>query len=218
MGEFNVAIFSDCDFTKKQFIRTSNQWMMNGERCNGGSTLSAYLFDEEIETFASKRGSFRGYDGPCVALGVHFDFDGETAQDDVKDFITRMYNAETDVLSDDDCRVWFSGSKGFHVLIGVKRGKIGPSKQTPDLVKDFAASVAARYMSWDSSVYDRTRGIRVNNSRHQKSGLYKIELHTTELWSCTMVDIKKNARQPRILRSKETMNKIIENNWRKYND
>jgi hypothetical protein len=217
MSDFNVAIFSDRDFTQKKFINTSDPWSMNGERCVGGSTLSAYLFDIGIEEFAEKKGSFRGYDGACVALGVHFDFDGETAHKDVMDFITRTYNENGTVLADEDCQLWFSGSKGFHVLIGLKRGSIGPSTKTPDLVKEYAGTVAGRYLSWDSSVYDRTRGIRINNSRHQKSGLYKIELHPTELWTYDLPAIKKNATKPRLLRTKETISKIMSDSWEKYN-
>jgi hypothetical protein len=214
MSDFNVAIFSDKDFTRKQLITTDDPWGMNGEKCNGGSTLSSFLFDNQIREFTEKAGSFRGYNGPCVALGVHFDFDGASAQEDVKNFLTRMYDDKASVSPETDCRVWFSGSKGFHVLMGLGRGRIGPSDRTPTLVKQIAEKVAARYITWDSSVYDRTRGIRVNNSRHQKSGLFKIELHPNELWTHSLDEIKQIAFFPRMLNNEETKIKIAQANKR----
>lgn len=188
---------------------------MNGDTCQGGSTLSAFLFSSEIKEYFDKHGgSYRGYQGPHIALGVHFDFDGKSAQDDLMDLITRVYS---DSIADGDCQIWFSGNKGFHAIVGLSHGVIGPSNQTSALVKECAADYAARYASWDTSVYDATRGMRINNSRHQKTGLFKIELHPTELWAHDMDSIKKLAKSPRNIRDKKTISEMVEHNLRRFN-
>ena len=101
-------------------------------------------------------------------------------------------------------RVWFSGSKGAHVLIDATALGIEPS---PTLTADMKlvaldliqhlASHGAPEMQIDSSVYSLPRMLRLPDQMNPKSGLYKVELSHDELMRCSADQITNLAAQPR---------------------
>jgi hypothetical protein len=101
-------------------------------------------------------------------------------------------------------RVWFSGSKGAHVLIDATALGIEPS---PTLTADMKlvalnliqhlAAHGAPEMQIDSSVYSLPRMLRLPDQVNPKSGLYKVELTHDELMRCSAEQITKLAVQPR---------------------
>lgn len=116
-------------------------------------------------------------------------------------------------IEETDVYLYFSGSKGFHLMVSSTALGIEPRH---DLHKIFA--LIARKLSYrlgemvtqedgtekleplrsvDPVVYTHTRMIRVNNSLHEKTRLYKIELRPRELQDLTLEQIKDIAKQPR---------------------
>lgn len=101
-------------------------------------------------------------------------------------------------------RVWFSGSKGAHVLIDATALGIEPS---PTLTADMKlvaldliqhlASHGAPEMKIDSSVYSLPRMLRLPDQVNPKSGLYKIELTHTELMLLSADQVVALAHKPR---------------------
>ena len=124
---------------------------------------------------------------------LFFDFDGEGSQEDclkvVDEFIT--LGAEPDML-----RIWFSGNRGFHLCVP---GRLFGVTSSPNLNKywriiarDIKAKVNATTL--DESIYTARKMLRAENTKHGKSGLYKIPLELSELSDMSMVDIKMAAR------------------------
>ena len=92
-------------------------------------------------------------------------------------------------------RVWFSGNKGFHILIPQQLfGAIADSKLTYHwryLAEYFAKTLELTTL--DKTVYTVPRMWRIENTINSKSGLYKIPLSLYELSHCSIDEIKKLA-------------------------
>lgn len=101
-------------------------------------------------------------------------------------------------------RVWFSGSKGAHVLIDATALGIEPSPTLTadmklvalDLIQHLAAHSAPE-MQIDSSVYSLPRMLRLPDQMNPKSGLHKVELTHDELMQCSAEQITELAARPR---------------------
>lgn len=96
-------------------------------------------------------------------------------------------------------QVWYSGRKGFHVLMRPEVFGIRPHKHLSYIVKlaawDLRSELAIETL--DKSVYSIPRQWRIGNSLHPKSGRYKIELSLTELATWPIDKIRDTARGPR---------------------
>lgn len=86
--------------------------------------------------------------------------------------------------SEDELRVYFSGSKGFHVLINPVIMDVQPDKNLHRVFKFIAVYLESQLglRSLDTgSIYGHGRQLRMVNSVHHKSGLWKVELYHSEL-------------------------------------
>jgi len=107
-------------------------------------------------------------------------------------------------LSEPAVRVWFSGSKGAHILVASEALGIEPD---PGLTADMKtvvaeliahlASLGAPGLTVDASVYSLPRLLRMAGQRHHRSGLFKVELSHRELFQCSADEIMDLARAPR---------------------
>lgn len=102
-----------------------------------------------------------------LACPIYFDIDRVSLLDAYKD-ATEIKN-EIEWELDVEPTVYFSGSKGFHVLI--------PYQIQHERCNEIARYIATNiYKDIDKSIY-RSRGIiRVENTRNTKSGLYKVNV------------------------------------------
>lgn len=128
------------------------------------------------------------------------------------DFFTKELDIE-----EADIWVYFSGSKGFHVLVSSQAIGVEPRDDLHKVFKHIAGYLKYRLgdveikqdeqdndqevidplKSIDLVVYTEKRMLRLNNSIHQKTRLYKIELTIDELKTLTLDQIKKLAEAPR---------------------
>ena len=167
------------------------------------ATVQQYSNDSKVE-------------GEDFIAPLYFDLDYEqdptVAQKEaikIIDFFTK----ELDV-KETDLHVYFSGSKGFHIIIDEKALSIKPRNDLHRAYKHIAGYL--RYRLGDTSkvvdengkevehteplkaidlvVYTAKRMLRLPYSRHQKTGLYKIELSITELNTLTLDEIKERAK------------------------
>ena len=135
------------------------------------------LFDLE------PRDSFQGYRGfHQPALGYYvLDFDSssdlDAARSDCANAITQLK------LEPGTFKIFFSGSKGFHLYIRQEFFHITPSDHTAKDFERLAVEIAKAHQlpTLDDSIYQANRKFRLPNSRHPKTGLYKVELTLTEL-------------------------------------
>lgn len=142
--------------------------------------------------------------------GLYFDFDadphklglsasealglsqGDTAR--LADFFLTTFD-----LNPAHVQVWFSGRKGFHLLVRPEPFGIHPHHHLTYIVRNVALELAEmlELKTMDSSVYSLPRMWRVANTKHLTSGLFKIELSSDELKSFSASDILTLAKEPR---------------------
>jgi hypothetical protein len=98
-----------------------------------------------------------------------------------------------------DIWIYFSGSKGFHVLVNSQALGIQPRNDLHKIFKHIAGYLIHRLelISLDLVVYTSSRMLRLPNSIHQNTRLFKIELSFDELQTLTLAEIKALAGQPR---------------------
>lgn len=124
--------------------------------------------------------------GKCLKCPIFADFDGLTAKEDALDFCNKIYN-ELDLTP----YIFFSGSKGFHVIVDYPVNGIW----CHDIVKRFMA-IMGDWLSLDKSVYTNRRLWRFVNSFHTKGQRYKIQLSAEELFVLDMDQIRNLALNP----------------------
>lgn len=104
-------------------------------------------------------------------------------------------------LKDNEIKIYFSGSKGFHMLINAQTLGIVPESNLNAMYKAwilyFTHTLGIK--SLDLQIYDKRRLFRIPNSINSKTGLYKIELTPDEIYSLTAEAIKERAKKkPRV--------------------
>jgi hypothetical protein len=132
-----------------------------------------------------------------------FDFDNsvevEYARMDTINFC-RMLNLSYEV-SLDLLPIFFSGQKGFHVLLPAGAWAVGDwydtNKNNIKPIKLFADILAGGFSSWDKSIYDARRVMRIAGTAHTETGLFKTPLRFDELATMSVEQIKERAsKQP----------------------
>jgi hypothetical protein len=81
-------------------------------------------------------------------------------------------------LNDNDIEIFFSGSKGFHILISHEIFGFAPSQDINKQYKKVAVELKTYTInkSVDTKIYDNKRLLRVPNTINHKTGLYKVPI------------------------------------------
>lgn len=159
--------------------------------------LSHFVFGVEMRTYyASNRNSVAGYFGPCWARWLVLDIDRvdlETALADTRrlvGFLMRRYPGLGEPPA------FFSGSKGAHILVDLAHNP-PPAVGFHESCKALALALAANAgVAIDPSIYDLAHIIRLPNSRHPKTGLFKRFVGVDELLQLSADRIRELARHP----------------------
>jgi hypothetical protein len=149
------------------------------------------------------KGSIAGYDGPVKAMGLHIDLDGEGDPNlvlgEARDLVSKL--REVYAVAPSNIRVFFSGNRGFHFYILDEKFKDqSGSEGVPLAIAKACRQLAGQYGCFDGQVYNRTSLLRVTNTRHPKTGLYKVPLSHQTLQSWTWEQIQNYAKCQRSLR------------------
>jgi hypothetical protein len=96
-------------------------------------------------------------------------------------------------------QIWFSGRKGFHVLVRPEPFGIKPHNHLTYIVRSVAFELADSLGldTLDRSVYTRRRMWRIPNTINPKSGKFKIELTAQELGNWDIGRMLKESCEPR---------------------
>jgi hypothetical protein len=139
--------------------------------------------------------------GEAFIAPLYFDLDhaenpAVSQADAVK--LIKFFHEEMDVQLR-DIWVYFSGSKGFHILIASQALGILPKHDLHKVYKHIAGYLVHRLdlTSLDLVVYTSYRMLRLPNSIHAKTKLFKIELSVEEIETLTLDEIKEKAAMPR---------------------
>lgn len=176
--------------------KTYNMNRLDTKRATGKKDVyvSMFRFTDDIQQYIRENGGLKGYEGMVFSNWLYIDIDNEDLEVARRMVITTMQNMEAEGIDLDTCRLAFSGSKGFHIMIPSLYFHAYPSV---DLPKRFRRM--AEYLSpgCDTAVYNTTRIFRLENTINTKSGLYKVELHPSEIINGTVESIKELAKTPR---------------------
>ena len=158
--------------------------------------LSHYVFGCDLQHhYNANRNSVAGYNGPCCCRWLIFDIDRDDLAAALAD-TRRLVAAIRERYGVDDLPVWFSGSKGFHAAVELAHTP-PPAVGFHRAAKAFAMMIAeTTQIQIDSSVYDLVHIIRLPNTRHPKTGLYKRVVSTDDLLRLNVEGIRRHAAQP----------------------
>lgn len=153
---------------------------------------SLFWFPQEAKDYVDANGgSIKGYHGKAYSNRLFFDLDSKLdvnkAKEDAKELLYRLQ--QVGIKIEEHVRVYFSGNKGFHIEVPVN------ATYEPEEMKSLCSSIAAGLDSFDDVIYNTSRIIRITNTKHQASGLYKIELEPYDLTQLSIEQIKLKAQQ-----------------------
>ena len=179
---------------------------------NYGCYATYYFYSDEILTYLAtqeteEQPSVSGYKGKVWAPYFPIDIDCldlKKAQESARFFI-HLFLDEWG-LEEKALQSYFSGQKGFHLLLDSHIfGIVQPSNTLP-LV--FAA--LRQHLAWklpidlrdtvDLSIKDRVRLLRLPNTIHEKSKFFKVPLSSKEIMTLSEKSIRKLAKNKRLLK------------------
>lgn len=149
----------------------------------GEAYISAFKYNENHKDLFKKTGSVAGITDVVTDI-LYFDLDNKDLEVSRKDTITVVERLESYGISSDQLRIDFSGSKGLHIAIHTT------DSFSPQEARSLATSIAGDLPSFDSSIYNANRIMRIEGSIHAKTNLRKTPLSFDELKTLTIDDIK----------------------------
>jgi KaiC/GvpD/RAD55 family RecA-like ATPase len=158
---------------------------------------TVYRYPDEFKKHFEANKTVAGYSGPVYADFFPIDIDDEDlgkAHETARRVLDRLavnYDVDLQCL-----RCYFSGAKGFHIMIPARMFGCYASPKLPAAFKAMAAEILEG-IKYDSSIYDAVRLFRLTNTKNSKTGLYKIPLYPAELLHSTTEQILEWAREPR---------------------
>ena len=160
--------------------------------------LSHFAFGAEMKAHCSaNHHSVRGYAGPCWCRWLVLDIDRpdlDTALADARRLVSFMDRRFPEL--EGEVPVFFSGSKGFHVLLELVHAP-PPAVGFQHVCRTLAEGIAARaVVKIDSAIYDVNHIVRLPNTRHPKTGLFKVRLEPEGLFTLDLPGILENAKRP----------------------
>lgn len=159
------------------------------------SFMTYFRYNNDMIFHFREKNSVKGYQGQAYADFLPIDIDCENlqeAQDSLQKFVQNLERYEIDPSI---CRFYFSGSKGFHIMIPSRLFGACPSEDINKRFRVVALSLS-NGIKIDTSIYDKTRIFRLPNTINSRSNLYKIELFSFQALQLPIEEIKNLAKQP----------------------
>ncbi len=160
--------------------------------------LSHFVFGPEMQAHYRANGnSVAGFAGPCWCRWLVLDLDRLNLVDalaDARRLVTAMHQRYPEAAG--DVLIYFSGNKGFHVLVELAHNP-APAVGFHRVARTFAEALAARAgVKIDTAIYDIAHIIRLPNTRHPKSGLFKRRIDAEALFQLDVPGILDLAKHP----------------------
>ena len=160
--------------------------------------LSHFAFGAEMRGhYEANGGSVAGYAGPCVARRVVLDIDRADlaeALEDARRLVRTIHRRYPE--SEGDVPVYFSGGKGFHVLVELAH-RPPPAVGFQRTAHAYAEALAALAgVTIDAGIYDVNRLVRLPNTRHPRTGLFKRRIDAEALFRLDIAATLETAKLP----------------------
>lgn len=145
--------------------------------------VSLFQYTQDQKALAESKGTVAGIKDTTTDK-LYFDFD---SKDDIelarKDALELARRLTENGIDPDSIKASFTGQKGFSIEIKLDK------RITNDQFKAAVQRLAGDLKTFDHVVSDPNRIIRVDNTKHPKSGNYKIPLTVYDLDELAMKDI-----------------------------
>ena len=136
---------------------------------------SLFTYPGSMEAHHSERNGVGGFKEEVTAGFLFFDIDNKdlkVAKDDTLKVLnalaTNLKLSKDQLISCTD--LFFSGNKGFHVFFKTEQ------RFNPEQMKTIVKKLCSDIGSLDLQIYNTTRIIRIEGTKHQKTGFFKIPL------------------------------------------
>jgi hypothetical protein len=151
---------------------------------------SVYYYNDAHKNIFDTKRTIKGIKD-VVTNKLVFDFDNEDdpnkAKSDATTLVTRLHEKG---VSSDDLQLYFSGRKGFNVIVPLTR------ELTPETAYALAAKYASDLDTWDSTLYDPAQLLRIAGTKHPGSGLYKFQMSLKDFNTKTLSEMRSRAAAP----------------------
>jgi len=186
---------------KRNNILTQEQVIEKLKSCRMECYYTWFLFPEELKRHVAEKKSVSGYTGEVEAPYLPFDIDAQEhnlnkALQEARKLVTELmfeWGVEFEWMM-----YYFSGKKGFHILIPAGIFQPSPSNVLPlalrEMVKEITKIAGVKV---DLQIYDAMRLFRIPNTIHKDTNLYKIPLAWEEFKTWDVDTILEAARRPR---------------------
>lgn len=160
------------------------------------STL--FRFDKRYQELYQKTKSVRGANQfECWSDFVVWDIDAPNLTDATIDAQALVRGLSSFGILQ-QLLIFFSGAKGFHILIPSQLFGLKPSVTLPQEIKTVCQNLAALFgISIDDKIYNSNRLWRLPDSKHSKTGYFKTLLPTDKFLRMSESDIIKLAKKSR---------------------
>lgn len=159
-----------------------------GLRGKGELYQSIYRFNSDIADYKSLGNLKSGI--TFYADYIVFDIDSEKLQKAYEDMVCLTDHLD---MIEASYETWFSGSKGFHVMVPTCQFGFEPTNDS-GILKNIALECARKWeISIDTKIYNSTRVLRMPGSLNLKSGLFKVPVKP----SMQMDEILELAKSPK---------------------
>lgn len=205
-----MCAIKDCDIVEIGYTKfINNERIFNRNvyiHCN--DFFKYFMQNSMVDSYCSAyRYDVNGFQNGMVSKetelygNLYLDFDDNknlnNAREDVihtLSFFNVVYH-----IPKEETRIYFSGNKGFHLIIPGEILGIKPQKELNEVFKIIAEQVSnySLHKTIDLKIYDSKRLFRVPNSINSKTNLYKILLTPDELKNLSEKDIRTLATKPR---------------------
>ena len=182
---------------------TNNQYMFARNRYISYRTINEFVnARNQYSAFCSAfRYNTEDIDNSLMYGDMYFDFDDINDFEHVrKDAIVVLNMIEVIFLVKKELvKIFFSGNKGIHIILPAEILGVTPSAELNNIYK-YVANLAKSFTpnkTVDTQIYDTKRLFRIPNTRHEKSGLYKIPITLNELQTLSINQIRQMATKPR---------------------
>jgi len=176
-----------------------------------GCYATYFFYSDEVLTYMSAQAeasppTIAGYGGKVWAPFLPIDLDHPDvlpaleAARYLSRFLLERWQAHPDAI-----QVYFSGAKGFHLMLDTRVfGTILPSKNLPLIFDSLRRHLALEIPepcrdTVDLAIKDPLRLLRLPNTLHEKSKLYKVSLSLDELQRLSPAEIRETAQTLRAL-------------------
>ena len=202
---YNVGAFvRGAPTSPRQLVRHADLMTAyaDGAQADKGDDREAYLshfaFGPEMQSHHSaNRQSVAGFAGPCWCRYIVLDIDRADLVDaltDARRLVTAIHERYPEL--EGNVPIFFSGGKGFHVLLELAHTP-PPTVGFHHVARKLAEALTNRAgAKIDTAIYDANHIIRLPNTRHPRTGLFKRRIDSEALFALAMPGILDLAKQP----------------------